>query len=206
MFGQNTDFENLINQIYTDIVPKDFEYYNLVDSSFITKFDQYSLEPDELTVIKTKYRDFPYEKFIQKSKIFEIINWKNYHLKNAKIYSIDSIPKFESQIKSTILVPYKINQEELDSLNKVKKYYEVIVPIKKSWGRKKIDKEIEKTWDERSKNVKAENKIYFRFSTPLIINDYAIITLNQSGRGASYLYKYIDGFWTQIFIFKRWVS
>lgn len=204
-FGQKNNIEILINQIYTDVVPENFEYYNLVDSSFTMDFNKYSILPEELTFLKTEYKDFPYEEFIQNNKISSIINWRDYHLEKAKIYSIDSIPKFQTQMQLTQFVPYKINQDKLDSLNRTKKYYEVIVPIKKNWSNKKIEKEIEKAWKARVKYVKVENQIYFRFSTPIIIDNYAIITLNQGHTGASYIYKYIEESWIQIFTFRRWI-
>jgi hypothetical protein len=98
-FGQNADIENLINQIYKDRVPENFEYYNLVDSSFVTKFDKYSLNQYELSFIQKQFLDFPYEDFIEASKNCSTVNWNNYDLKNAKIYSKDSIPTFECHIR-----------------------------------------------------------------------------------------------------------
>lgn len=202
LFGQKAAFENLINQIYTERVPENFEYYNLVDSSFVTKFDKYSLERDELSFLQKQFSDFPYKDFIEASKNCSTINWINYDLKNAKIYSIDSVPKFESQIRLIRVVPKKISPVELDSLNRNKKLYEVILPVKKHWSKSRIDKEVQKTWEKYSNSIKAENKTYFSFSTPLIIDNYAIITLNQSGSGASYIYKNTNGVWKQILIFK----
>ena len=197
-FGQKADFENLIHQIYKDRVPENFKYYNLVDSSFVTKFDKYSLEHDEISFLQKHYSDFPYEELINASNNCYVINWKNYELKNAKIYSIDSIPKFESQISINRIVPYKINQVEFDSLNRNKKFYEVIVPVKKFWSKKRIDREIHKAWETYSNSIDKENKTYFRFSTPLIVNNYAIINLNQSGSGATYIYKNTNGIWKKI--------
>ena len=205
-FGQNADFENLINQIYKDQVPENFEYYNLVDSSFVTKFDKYSLELDEISFLQKHYSDFPYEELINASNNCYVISWNNYDLKNAKIYSIDSIPKFESQFRINIIVPYKISQVEFDSLNRKKKNYEVIVPVKKYWSEKRIDREIHKAWEKYSNSIEKENKTYFRFSTPLIVNNYALVTLNQSGRGATYIYKNTNGIWKQLLIFRRWIS
>jgi hypothetical protein len=82
----------------------------------------------------------------------------------------------------------------------------MIVPVKKHWSKKRIDKEIQKTWDKYSNSIKPENKTYFSFSTPLIIDNYAIVTLNQSVRGASYIYKKTNGIWKQILTFRRWVN
>ncbi len=161
LFGQKIDFANFINQIYTERVPNNFEYYNLIDSSFITEFDKYSLEYDELIFIQKQYKDFPYEEFISASKNCLIINWNNYELNNAKVYSKNSIPKFENKIRLNRLVQYTIKQKELDSLNRTKEFYEVIIPIKSHWSKKRIDKEIQKTWDKYLKSIKTENKTYF---------------------------------------------
>jgi hypothetical protein len=49
-FAQNTDVESFMNQVYQRVVPSNHEYYNLVDSSFATEFDLYSLEKELLKV------------------------------------------------------------------------------------------------------------------------------------------------------------
>ena len=207
-FGQSKEVENLINQVYLQIVPSNYEYYNLVDSSSITRFDKYSLEQDELNQILKDNPDFPINNFLQKSNGTNFLNWNKYHLDKAKIYSIKSIPKFESQSRINRLVPFKTSNQKLDSLEKTKKYYEVIVPVKNSWGDKRRNKEIKKAWTKYSNSIKAEDKIYYRFSTPIFSDNelYAIVTLNQSGRGATHIFKKVNNRWTEIFMFGRWVS
>lgn len=207
-FGQNEQVESFINQAYKQIVPLSFDYYNLVDSSFVTEFDKYSLEKDELKDLLQNNPDFPYESFIQKSKNSVLLSWTDYKLTKAKVYSYKAVPKFSSQIRINRLVPFNTSQKSLDSLNMTRKYNEVIVPVKKSWGVKRRNKEIKRAWTNYSNSVRTEDKDYYRFSTPIFSDNelYAIVTLNQSGRGATYIFKKVDNKWTEIFLFKRWVS
>ena len=133
---------------------------------------------------------------------------KHYHLNKTKVYSLSSIPKFESQVRVNKIVQFKTSKQKLDSLEKTKEYNQVIVPIKSFWGDKRRKEEIEKAWTKYSNNTRTEDKIYFRFSTPIFSDNklYAIITLNQSGTGATHIFKKVDDKWTEIFVFKRWVN
>lgn len=207
-FGQNKEVENFINQAYLQIVPANYEYYNLIDSSFATEFDNYSIEKNDLNQLLKDYPDFPMTYFLQKGNESNILNWNNYHLDKAKVYSQKSIPKFESQSRINKLIPFKTSRQKLDSLEKTKEYYEAIVPIKHSWSDKRRNKEIKKAWTKYSNSIKTEDKIYYGFSTPFFSDNYlyAIVTLNQSGRGATHIFKKVDNKWTEIFVFRRWVS
>lgn len=206
LFGQKAKIESLVNQAYKEIVPNNFEYYNLIDTSFVTRFDKYSFEKYELDSLLQKYSDFPIDIFIQKEKDNLFLNWATYNLDKAKVYSYENIPKFESQVRFNRLIPFNTSQQTIDSLKKTKKYNEVIIPIKKHWSKKRIDKEIKKVWTNYSNSIKIENKIYFFFSTPIIVDNYAIITLNQTGRGATHIFKKEGDIWKEIFVFERWIS
>src|SRR5436190_20913581 len=92
--GQETETSNLINDIYLNVVPAQFEYYNLVDAGFVTEFDKYSLEESELNKLLTLYPDFPFDYFLHKKKDSLLIKWRNYDLTKARIYKYDSIPKY----------------------------------------------------------------------------------------------------------------
>ena len=207
-FAQKNELQNFISQAYQQIVPANFAYYNLMDSSFVTEFDKYSLEKDELQDLLKNNPDFPLDDFIRKGNDTALISWANYKLNKANVYSYNYVPKFSSQIRINRLVPYNTSQQVLDSLEKAKKYNEVIVPVKSSWSDNRKRKEIEKAWTKYAASKKSEDKIYFRFSTPIFSHNglYAIITLNQADRGATHIFKKVDGRWTEIFMFRRWVS
>jgi hypothetical protein len=206
-FGQTKEIENFINQAYQQIVPSNYAYYNLVDSSYATEFDKYSLEQDELNQILKDNPDFPINYFLQNGNEINILNWNNYHLEKAQVYSLKSIPKFAGQIRINHLVPFKTPKQKLDSLEKAKNYNEVIVPVKSSWGDKRKNKEIKKAWIKYSNSIRTEDKIYFTFSTPFFSDTklYAIVALNYSSGGAKYIFKKVDNKWTEIFMFGRWM-
>jgi hypothetical protein len=208
LFGQNKEVENFINQAYLQIVPSNFKYYNLIDSSFVTEFDKYSLSRDELKNLLQNNPDFPYDNFIQKGKNFVLLSWTNYKLTKAKIYSNTAVPKFSSQIRVNRLVPFNTSEQLLDSLEMTKKYIEVIVPVKNSWGDKRRNKEIKKAWAKYSNSIRTEDKVYFKFSTPIFSDNglYSIVTLNRSDRGATYVFKKVDNKWNEIILIRRWVN
>ena len=208
--GQSADIEALINVAYKEIVPQTFVYFNLVDSSFVMKFDKYKMDYREMEH-KAFFKvnpEFNVSEFVALSLHAKKINWKNYSIENAAIYSYDSIPKFPEQVRITRYVTYDIQANLLDSLQKAKKYDEIIVPVKKFWGKKKIKEATETAWKEYENNVKLENTLYFRFSTPLISTDkkYAVIELYTSGRGAYYIFKKVNGKWEFAYVFGRFVS
>lgn len=207
-FGQNTETEEFINQVRHKIVPEDFRYYNLIDSSFVVQFDEFTLiiEKDNFNKLEKDFPDFTLENFIQKSKASIKLDWRNYNLQKARIYSYDSIPKFYSYSRYTIFVPYNIKKQQLDSLNKAKNHNQIYVRARTYWSRKKIEKKQTKAWRVYEKSVKYEDKTYFRFSTPIILGYYAIVSLNTSSGGATYVFKKTDGIWKQILIYNVWAS
>lgn len=204
LYGQKSEIENLINQASKKVVPTNFEYYNLIDSSFISNFGEHSLEPRKLKELLKEHPDFPLEKFIKTQKDRYILNWADFNLKNAKIYPYATIPKFESQIRIVQLRPFNTPKPLLDSLKKSKKYNEIIVPVKRYWSEKRINKETEKAWEDYSNSVKTENKVFFQFSTPIFVDNYAIISLNTSGGGSQCIFKKINDKWERIFIVTGW--
>jgi hypothetical protein len=204
LFGQKTEIENLVNQAYKEVVPNNYEYYNLVDSSFVTYVDEYCFGPDELYSLLKNYPNFPVDSFIQKSKDCMILNWKNYSLIKAKISQYASIPKIQSQSKIIRLVPFNTSDQSIDSLKKTNKFIEMVTPVKKHWSKNRLNKEIAKAWAKYYNSIKAEDRIYYRFSTPLIFNNYAIITMDAPLEGATYIFLKVNNVWKNIFILNRW--
>lgn len=203
--AQNKKIEDFINQAYKSVVPSHFEYYNLIDSSFSTTFSN-SLDRAQLNDLLKSNPDFPISIFEQHRRDDSIVNWSNYHLEKAIHYSMELVPKFESSVEFSVLVPYTISKKRLDSLEKHKLYNQVIVRVKSSWSRQRKNKEVEKAWLKRATNTRAENKNYYRFSTPIFSEDnrYAVLKINQSAAGATYIFKNIDNQWTEILAFDYW--
>jgi hypothetical protein len=206
--AQNKDVEILINQVYQQIAPSSFEYYYLIDSSFRTGFDEYSLDKEELKDLLKNNPDFPYDNFILKSKNAVLLSWRNYNLEKARICSYADAPMFFSQIRLNRLVPFNTSKQVLDSMEKQKKHFELIVPVKTSWSDKRINKEIDKAWIKYFNSKKPEERLYFRFSTPIFSDNglWAIVTLNQSDRGATHIFKKVEGKWIDVLLFGRWIS
>lgn len=197
--GQNIEIEKLVNKASKKVVPKDFRFYNLVDSSFILDINHLISSRNPLLKKFVKDNpDFNLSEFLSASSDLEKIDWHNYKLNGVHLYSYNDIPKFATHFRLTTVIPHKISKYELDSLNHTKKYNEVIVPVKKWWSEKRIEKEVEKKWNERDENTILENKKYFIFSTPIFSLNfkYAIIELVTGGEGSTtYVFKKVDNDW-----------
>lgn len=193
-FGQSREIEKLANEAAKTIVPKDFRYFNLVDSSFIMKIkhstlSNYNPKLDEF--IKDN-PDFNVQEILSLSEKAERISWHNYKIDRAILYQYNNIPKFATHLRIIHEIPFETSQFIQDSLNQNKKYNEVILPVKKSWSKKRRNKEANKKWEERDKNTVLENKKYFIFSTPIFSSNgkYAIMQLITGGEGSiTYVFK-----------------
>lgn len=196
--GQNLEIEKLVNEASKTVVPKDFRFYNLVDSSFILNINHLTSYNPQLEKFIKNNPDFKLSEFLAASNNLKKMNWHDYKINGAHLYSYNDIPKFATHLQLTTIIPYKISKSELDSLNNNKKYNEVIVPVKKWWSKKKIKKEVQKKWNEQNERVILENKKYFKFSTPIFSLDfkYAIIELIIGGeKSTTYVLKKIDNNW-----------
>lgn len=207
-FSQKSEIKSLINEASSLVVPQNFKYFHLVDSSFPTEFNQNSLSQNEAEELKLKFPDFPSEEFSGLAKSDNsFIDWNDFEIQNAKIHPYQSIPQFQNLIRNYQLVPYDISQKELDNLNSNKQSDVLLVRVKKQWDQQRIDKECQDAYNRNSKRINKEDAAYFWFSKPLISkNGYALVTLNQSTGGATYIFKKVDGLWQKIYIFNRWNS
>lgn len=196
--GQNIEIEKLVNEVSKIVIPKDFRFYNLVDSSFILDINRITSYNSQLEKFIKKHPDFKLSEFLSASNNLEKINWHNYKIDGAHLYSYNDIPKFATHLRLTTIISYEISKFELDSLNHTKKYNEIIVPVKRWWSQKRIDREVNKKWDERNDNTILENKKYFIFSTPIFSSnyEYAIIEIITGGEGSvTYVLKKVDNSW-----------
>jgi len=197
-FSQNNEIEELVNKASEIVVPKDFKYYNLVDSSFVLDIDRLANSNPLLEKFIKNNPDFKLSEFPSLSNGLGKLNWNNYKIEKAHLYSYNDIPKFATHLKLVTIISDKTSKSELDSLNRIKKYNEVIVPVKERWSKKRVEKEVEKKWGERNQSVELENKKYFKFSTPIFSSDhkYAIIQLVTGGeRSITYIFKKVNNYW-----------
>lgn len=195
--------EDFINQIYSEIVPSDFRFYNLVDSSFVYVFDDFSFELDKALFngIKSDHSDFSLDELKNESKKSVLINWRVYNLEKAKVSSQDSIPKYFGWTRFTRAVPFNTSKSQLAEMNKTKKINEIFLPIRKTWSNKKISKKSDKAWEKYANSFEKENKTYFEFSTPVFFGNFALIQYYGRGGGATLIFKNVNGHWEKITMF-----
>lgn len=209
-FGQSQKINELINQAYPEIVPSNFKYFNLIDSSNILRLDKYSLDTFNIEIrdFLKNNPDFSMPEFIEKSKVARKINWRDYSIKKSRIYSYDSIPKFESGFWRTITVPYNTSKKIFDSLEKKKEFDEIVIRVKANWNDDKIWEVATKKRKQDEMQIRKEDRRYFSFSTPLFSDDnkYAIIQLNKTSQGHCCIYKFQNNQWIKVLVFGGWVS
>ncbi|MGI4863886.1 MAG: hypothetical protein ACRYFZ_08180 [Janthinobacterium lividum] len=143
-YGQQREVEDFINQAYLAVVPASFRYYNLIDSSCAVAPNRYSLNKDDFTDIVKIYPDFPVSFFLQQAFPSKRIDWKEYHLTKARLYPVATAPSLPVGVVAYRIVPFAIAKARLDSLNRSKKQYEILVPTKKNWSQKRIAKAAQK--------------------------------------------------------------
>lgn len=206
--GQQKAVEELINEVYGRIVPAAFCYYNLANSSFAPELDEHYFRQEGEAFLKN-YPDFPLAFFLKKSSEATVIKWSDYQLVKAKTYTPATRPRFLHWGGPVVIsqVPYLTSKSKLDSLASV--YPDVLfLPVRHRWRNKGRQKELAKALASYDATVSEEDRICYRFSTPLLSQDgqYALVTLNETGTGATYVFKKTGGKWREIFVFKRWVS
>jgi len=203
--AQHKTIEDFINQAAEEIVPANFAYYNLVDSSFTPKFDQYSFEEGEFKQMLAQYPDFPVDSFLRQVEKTSLVDWKNFTLTRAKLYPMQAAPTLDAGGRFFKTVSYDTPKETIDSLNNSKPHIAVYVPVRKRWSNKRIEKACNKAYEQYVNSIPQEDRVCFDFSTPLFVGDYALVSLNKTGRGATYIFKKVNGSWDKIFVFERWV-
>ena len=205
VFSQNSDIERLVNQLVKDEIPTNFSYFNLVDSSFIIQANFPFFEDEvKFQISQSDIRDLNSSEFFQNRKD-TILNWNNFQIENVKIKKEHEFPNFH--IDSYILIPLKTEKSKLDSLNQNKKENEIIVPIRKFWSKKRINKEIQKNKYRQFENLPKEDFEYYYFSTPMFnsTKSYALISVKRINGGSYYIYKKQNGVWIKVLEFLRWV-
>lgn len=207
-FGQNSEIKSIMKNAAASVVPQNFKYFHLVDSSFPTEFDEKSISAIDAEKLKKDFPDFPYEEFLSLAKSdTSFIDWNDFEIQNAKIHSYQNIPAFNNLIRNYQLVPYDISKKELDEINKNKQSDVAVVRVKKQWDEKRVQQERQEVYNEKSKSITKEDAAYFWFSKPLVSKKgFAMVTMNESNKGATYVFKKMDGQWKKIFVFNHWSS
>ena len=204
-FAQNRDIQTLLEVCYKYAAPKDFEYFNLVDSSFIMTSDRLYLSEIDDKEFLNEYNDFNMQEFAEKAASTPKINWKHYKCPKAIIYSIDSIPKFPGMVRNNTIV---LNNDENKIKVKFINYNHLRVEAGKNKSEEEINKAIDSAWEDYEKNTRKEKKIYFKFSTPIFSYDkkYAVIMTKTSGSGGCFICMRKGNSWKIIYRFGNWVS
>jgi hypothetical protein len=196
--------DKLINQVANDVIPKDFNYYYLLENSLQDKKANDSIIltfPNGKRELLKAYPNFPFDLGLRVKS--EKINWKNYNLEKAKYITEGQAEKITRTTKEVYFVDENIEKDKFDYLNENKELNSLIVRKNKSWTEKEIRNEVEKSFKEDAE-LQKEKKVYYVFSNPIFSknNEYARISvlLNSRCKGtcATYIYHYKNEVWTQI--------
>lgn len=205
-FGQKSEIESVVNSALPMVVSENFQYFNLLDSGLNTEFDSNIMDRKEAESLQSQFPDFNYEEFLSLAQNDSaIVDWNDFDIKNAKVYAYEDIPAFKNVVRNYHLVSSDISKDDIQRLIQNKHAQELIVPVKKTWNQKRIQKECESTYSKLTKSIKPEDKTYFWASKPLISkNGYAMLTVNEGAKGATYLFKKIGNQWKNIYVFNKW--
>ncbi|GAB2811151.1 hypothetical protein [Ferruginibacter profundus] len=208
-FAQKEEIESVMNVAYKEIVPAGFEYFNLIDSSIDHTFPFCISLPDTLDdkAFFINNPGFRISEFLQ-IQFPGRLNWKDYAIEKSRIFDYKSIPKFESQIRINHLVPFNTPKEKVALMEENRAFNEIILPVKKHWGRKKTAKKLVAKREAYAGKIRPEDKNYFSFSAPVFSKDqqFAIVRLNASGYGFSCIFKKTGYVWAKVYLYNRWVS
>lgn len=207
-YGQKSEIESVVNSALPLVVSENFKYFNLLDSGLNTEFDSYIMGKDEAESLKLQFPDFNYEEFLSLAQNdTTIVDWSDFNIKNAKVYDYENLPAFKTVVRNYHLVSSDISKSDIQKLTQNKHAQELIIPIKKSWNEMRIQKECENAYSKIIKSMKPEDKTYFWVSKPLISkNGYAMLTLNEGTKGATYLFKKVGNQWKNVHVFHKWSS
>ena len=207
LFGQNSDIENLINQIAKSEVPENFDYYYLVPKSLEQPKIFDSIQNIQILKLKIKDHNFPTNLLYKEFN--ETTDWKDYDLQNVRFVSSDYINLISPPSKNVRFVKYNIEPQKYECIVKNKKPHTLIVKKKLFWNKnriwenKKFYNELVNAWKIDMK-MNMEEKIFFLFSKPFFFenNKYARITIwinrRCNGNGFTALYWNNNGTWEKL--------
>ncbi len=208
--GQQTDIENLVNQIAAIEIPEDFKYYFLIPNSCKTSTINDSTQ--RACIHKLEQIDSYCPKKIISKKTKKVIHWDAYELNKAVCLS-KTQQQTPPSSKTIQFVNYHINQAIYDSLLAHKQPYTLILKKKWFWNKKRISKNqtfqeiLIKAWNFDEEQNQEENT-YYQFSTPIFSEDqqYAKITIIENQRctekACLFIYKNEKGIWSKLLEFE----
>ncbi|AWA31143.1 hypothetical protein HYN48_14155 [Flavobacterium magnum] len=214
-FGQKTKIDRFVSDAAKAVIKPEFRYYNLIDSSFIAENNKIYLDRFEEAELSENYPDLHIGQLFEHDSV-NALNWNDYNIPRAKVISPKEIPKYHLNSRIVVVRYSDTPKEELDRLEKDKPFGKIIVIIDKNWSEERKQREIdekvddfEKRFAEYQSTFAEEDKIYYSFSTPVFSDDnkYALMSIHVDSRkssccGCSYLFKFENESWQQIYIFR----
>ncbi|WP_162276881.1 hypothetical protein [Mucilaginibacter pedocola] len=178
------------------------KFYYLYKKGVNIEFDKWDF--DILQNEKELLKDVPVHDFIEAiENDTSSIDWSNYHLTNAKCV-LQKPVKYSYSYKITKIVAYKAPDSVVQQIRA-----DGYVPFryKGNMSKKRYEKEMNKALERYEKEMPVEDKDLYRFSKPVFSKNrrYALISLNGSGSGCLYIFRYTDGAWAKLYKFNCWV-
>lgn len=216
LFGQNSDIENLINQVAKDEIPENFKYYFLVPKSIEQEKINDSIQNYQIRELKIVDKNFK-EDFVYTEPKNDTIDWRNFKLNKVK-YVSDEVYYTQilspPQTKKVKFVRYNIDNKVYDSLVENKEPYTLIIKKKWLWSKKKIwnDKKLYADFVENWKlddENNPEETVYYHFSKPVFSKNkkYALVFVFEKrrcvGNGFTGLYRNDNGTWKKLMEFNQ---
>lgn len=207
--AQSTDIGKFINDMDTIFIPSDFQYFNLLDSSYRPQFDKFTIpiKDESAEQFVSESNDFNMDEFIQKAKNAPILNWVDYKIENARIYSYKDIPKNKWDVFLTAIYAYDhiYSRKKFDSIRNSHPN-SIYIRVCRNWSKDKINGQVKKARKKWEASTPKEDQKFFTFSTPIFSNDknYAMVSFRSQRIEMFYIFKWKEGKWTKIWNSKRY--
>lgn len=200
--GQDTRVSRFIDDVYTDIVPPGYRYYYLADTS-CSSVDIAAFFEDPKTVAYVARHDATFATLTRDSFIAEDkkVSWKTYSLSKAVVLPrTDLLTMVHAGNRIIALVDERVYRKHKDSLDRVRAYNEIFVPVNFSWSKKKIRAIMNRYADTLEAMIPPEKEYHFTFSKPVFSRDhqYALAYLGNNDSICLNVYKYRQGRWKKI--------
>lgn len=203
VYGADSTIVKFMNSIYKQVIDTSYKYYYVLDEAKNPKLDINGLNNFERSVPK-EFKDAPFSDFLTAIKMDTLpFKWSIYPLPKAKYVDRNDLPKNVGPTRIFKYVPIDTKQTVIDSLEEKGI---IIIRTKPNTSSKQAEKLI-KQWKASYSKRRKEEKNFYVFSKPIFIADkqYALIKVDEVGRGCTYIFKKYKERWLIICAF-NWVT
>ncbi|MGJ7033948.1 hypothetical protein [Niabella hirudinis] len=205
-FGQQKDIQNLVLSVVEKVVPAEFSYFHLVDSSFILRYPGF--DKQELKAFLKENPGFDPEAILAERTKAKKFNWSDFKIPRARINPYEKIPHYDGRSAQILTLAWNIPDSTEQKIRRNNKHFDVVLKLDKDWTKAQQRAAIQKEEERYASRLKTEDKKCFVFSTPAFSKNrrYAIIEAKTAREGWCLIYKKIKGKWVYQITLSNWMA